>query len=155
MVTKIGIKLYTSKIYNLFIPNLYQPGTIIGLNNLQYKISYLPWNQYHEGPAKTVHGGDGGNSVSIGNSGGGGSSGNGGGYNDKDIGGYSDGGAHRQQSTNSSRGRNGEDDDNNGRGQQRQRPRMTTTARTTTVRMTAMTARMTSEDGEDNRRGRR
>jgi hypothetical protein len=33
-----------------------------------------------------------------GNSGGGGSSGGGGGCNDKDICGYSDGGAHRQQS---------------------------------------------------------
>jgi hypothetical protein len=62
-------KIYTSKIYNLFIPNLYQPGTIIGLNNLQYKIPYLPWNQYHDGPPKIVHGGDGGNSVG-GNSGG-------------------------------------------------------------------------------------
>jgi hypothetical protein len=61
--------MYTSKIYNLFIPNLYQPGAIIGLNNLQYKIPYLPWNHYHDGPAKTVHGGDGGNSVGS-NSGG-------------------------------------------------------------------------------------
>jgi hypothetical protein len=57
-------KIYTSNIYNLFILNLYQPGTFIGLNNLQYKIPYLPWNLYHDGPAKTVHGGDGGNSVS-------------------------------------------------------------------------------------------
>ncbi len=56
-------KIYTPKFYNLFIPSLYQPGTIIGINNSQYKIPYLPWNQYHEGPAKTVHGGDGGNSV--------------------------------------------------------------------------------------------
>ncbi len=56
-------KIYTSSIYNLFIPNLYQPGTIIGLNNLQYKIPYLPWNQYHDGLAKTVHGSDGGNNV--------------------------------------------------------------------------------------------
>jgi hypothetical protein len=42
-----------------------------------------------------------------GNSVGGGSSGGGGGCNDKDIGGYSDGGAYRHQSTNSGRGRNG------------------------------------------------
>jgi hypothetical protein len=56
-------KNYSSKIYKLFIPNLYQPGTIIGLNNLQHKIPYLPWNQYHDGPAKTVHGSDGSNSV--------------------------------------------------------------------------------------------
>jgi hypothetical protein len=38
-----------------------------------------------------------------GNSCGGGSSGGGGGCNDKNIGGYSDGGAHRQQSTKSGR----------------------------------------------------
>ncbi len=44
-----------------------------------------------------------------GNSGGGGSSGGSGGCNDKDIGGYSNGGAHRQQSTKSGRGRNGKD----------------------------------------------
>jgi hypothetical protein len=62
-------KIYTSKIYNLLIPHLDQPGTIIGLNNLQCKIPYLPWNQHHNGPAKTVHGGNGGNSVG-GNSGG-------------------------------------------------------------------------------------
>jgi hypothetical protein len=61
--------MYTSKIYNLFIPNLYQPGTIIGINNPQYKILYLPWNQYHDGPTKIVDGGDGSNSVG-GNSGG-------------------------------------------------------------------------------------
>jgi hypothetical protein len=53
-----------------------------------------------------------------GNSGGGGSSGGGGGCVDKDISGYSDGGAHRQQSTKSIRGRNGEDVDNNGQGRQ-------------------------------------
>jgi hypothetical protein len=53
-----------------------------------------------------------------GNSGGGGSSGNGGGCDDEDIGGYSNGGAHRQQSTKSGRGRNGEDNDDNGRGWQ-------------------------------------
>jgi hypothetical protein len=62
-------KIHASKIYNLFVPNLDQPGTIIGLNNLQYKTLYLPWNQYHDGPAKTVYSGDGGNSVG-GNSGG-------------------------------------------------------------------------------------
>ncbi len=39
------------------------------------------------------------------NSGGGGSSGGVGSCDDKDIGGYSDGGTHRQQSTKSSRGR--------------------------------------------------
>jgi hypothetical protein len=49
-----------------------------------------------------------------GNSGGSGSSGGGGGCDDEDIGGYSDGRAHRQQSTNSGRGRNGEDDNDNG-----------------------------------------
>jgi hypothetical protein len=49
-----------------------------------------------------------------GNSGGSCSSGGVGRCDDKDIGGYSDGGAHRQQSTNSGRGRNGEDNDNNG-----------------------------------------
>jgi hypothetical protein len=53
-----------------------------------------------------------------GNSGGGGSSGSGGGCNDKDIGGYSDGRAHRQQSTKSGRGRNGEDDDDSKQGRQ-------------------------------------
>ncbi len=53
-----------------------------------------------------------------GNSGGGGSSGGGGGCKDEDIGGYSDGRAHRQQSTKSIRGRNGEDDDDNGQGRQ-------------------------------------
>jgi hypothetical protein len=53
-----------------------------------------------------------------GNSGGGGSSGGGGGCDDKDIGCYSDGGAHRQQSTNSGRERNGKDNDDNGRGRQ-------------------------------------
>ncbi len=62
-------KIYTSKIYNLFIPNLDQPGTIIGLNNLQYKIPYLSWNQYHDDPAKIVHGGNGGNSVGGGSGG--------------------------------------------------------------------------------------
>ena len=50
-----------------------------------------------------------------GNSGGGGSRGGGGGCDNEDIGGYSDGEAHRQQSTKSGRGRNGKDDDNNGR----------------------------------------
>jgi hypothetical protein len=49
-----------------------------------------------------------------GNSGGGGSSGGGGGCDDEDIGGYSDGRAHRQQSTKSGRGRNGKDDMDNG-----------------------------------------
>ncbi len=53
-----------------------------------------------------------------GNSGGGGSSGSGGGCDDVDIGGYSDGEAHRQQSTNSGRGRNGKNDDDNGQGRQ-------------------------------------
>jgi hypothetical protein len=38
---------------------IYQPGTIIGLDKLQYKIPYLPWNQYYDGPGKTVHGSDG------------------------------------------------------------------------------------------------
>jgi hypothetical protein len=50
------------------------------------------------------------------NSGGGGSTGGSGGCDNKDIGGYSDGGAHRQQSTKSGRGRSGEDNDDNGRG---------------------------------------
>jgi hypothetical protein len=49
-----------------------------------------------------------------GNSSGGGSSGGGGGCNDEDIGSYSNGKAHRQQSTKSGRGRNGEDDNDNG-----------------------------------------
>ncbi len=53
--------------------------------------------------------------ITGGNSSGGGSSGSGSGCNDEDIGGYSDGGAHRQQSTKSGRGRNGKDDDDNGR----------------------------------------
>ncbi len=44
------------------------------------------------------------------NSGGGGSSGGNDGCNDKDIGGYSNGGGHRQQSTKSGRGRNGSRD---------------------------------------------
>jgi hypothetical protein len=48
-----------------------------------------------------------------GNSGGGGSSGSGGGCDNKDIGSYSNGRAHRQQSTKSGRGRNGKDNDNN------------------------------------------
>ena len=39
-------KIYTSKIYNLNIPNLNQPGTIIGLNNLQYEKPFLLWNWY-------------------------------------------------------------------------------------------------------------
>jgi hypothetical protein len=51
-----------------------------------------------------------------GNSGGGGSSGSGGGCDNKDIGGYSNGRAHMQQSTKSGRGRNGKDNDNNRRG---------------------------------------
>jgi hypothetical protein len=56
-------EISTSKVSNLFIPNLDQPSTIIGLNNLQYKISYLPFNQYHDSPTKTVLGGNGGNNV--------------------------------------------------------------------------------------------
>jgi hypothetical protein len=60
-----------------------------------------------------------------GNSSGGGSSGSGGGCDDEDIGGYSNGGAHRQQSTKSGRGRNGKDtmttgEDGNSNGQERQ-----------------------------------
>ena len=39
-------KFYTPQFYNLFIPSLYQPGTIIGIKNLQYKAQYLPWNWY-------------------------------------------------------------------------------------------------------------
>jgi hypothetical protein len=50
------------------------------------------------------------------NSGGGGSSGGGGGCNNKDIGSYSNGRAHRQQSTKSGRGRNGKDNEDNGQG---------------------------------------
>ncbi len=87
-----------------------------------------------------------------GNSGGSGSSGGGDGCNNKDIGSYSNGGAHKQQSTKSGRGRNGKDDDNNGQGRQRQQARMITTARTVPVRMTATRARMTSNDGENNKR---
>jgi hypothetical protein len=88
-----------------------------------------------------------------GNSGGGGSSGSGGGCNDKDIGSYSNGGAHRQQSIKNSRGRNGKDDEDKGQGWQQQWARMTMMARTATVRTTATMARMTGKGGEDNRRG--
>jgi hypothetical protein len=89
------------------------------------------------------------------NSGGGGSSGGGGGCDNKDIGSYSNGRAHRQQSIKSSRGRNGKDDNDNRRGRQRQWERtMTMAIRTAIVRMTATTARMTSKDGEDIRQGR-
>jgi hypothetical protein len=152
-------KSYTSFIYTFFIPDLSQPGTNIGINYSLYKKLHLPWNQYHDGPAKKLSmaamaaivlvaiavGNNGGNS------GGGGSSGGGGGCNNEDIGSYSIGGAHRQQSTKSGRGRNGEDNDDNGQGRQRQRARTTTMARTTTVRTTATTARMTGKDNEDNR----
>ncbi len=62
VATKIQIKFIPPK-FIIYLFRIYQPGTIIGLNNLQYKIPYLPWNQNHDGPAKTVHGGDGGNSV--------------------------------------------------------------------------------------------
>jgi hypothetical protein len=48
------------------------------------------------------------------NSGGGGSSSGNGGCNDKDIGSYSNGEGHRQQSTKSGRGRNGKDNYDNG-----------------------------------------
>jgi hypothetical protein len=90
---------------------------------------YLPWNQYHNGPAKTVGaiaseamwaialaaitvGNNNGNSGcggsirgSVGGSGCGG----------KDIGSYSNGDGHRQQSTkDSSRRNDGGDDNNNG-----------------------------------------
>ncbi len=63
-----------------------------------------------------------------GNSGGGGSSGGGGGCDAEDIGGYSDGRGHRQQSTKSGRGRNGSRDSTD-------KVTMTTTARTMTVVM--------------------
>jgi hypothetical protein len=53
-----------------------------------------------------------------GNSGGGGSNGGGGGCDNKDISGYSNGGAHRQQSTKTGRGRNGKDSDDNRQGWQ-------------------------------------
>jgi hypothetical protein len=76
-----------------------------------------------------------------GNSGGSGSSGGGGGCNNEDIGGYSDGKAHRQQSTNSGIGRYGKDNNDNRQGGQQQRARTMTTARPTTVRMVATTAR--------------
>jgi hypothetical protein len=74
---------------------------------------HLPWNQYQDGPTKTVHGSTAIALATIaagnndGNSGGGGSSGGGGGCDNEDIGGYSDGGGHRHQSTKSDRGRNG------------------------------------------------
>jgi hypothetical protein len=63
-----------------------------------------------------------------GNSGGSGSSHGGGGCDDKDIGGFSNGGDHREQSTKSRRGRNGSRDSNG-------KVTMTTTARTMTVAM--------------------
>ncbi len=98
---------------------------------------YLPWNQYQDGPTKTVGaiaseamlaiglaaiavGNNDGNSGSSGSSGGsvGGAS-----CGDKDIGGCSDGGGHKQQSTRDGSGRNGGGDgnsngynDNNGKG---------------------------------------
>jgi hypothetical protein len=82
---------------------------------------YLPWNQYQDGPAKTVGaiaseamsaialvaiavGNNAGNSGSSGSSGGNVGCG---GCGDKDIGSHSDGGGHRQQSTKDSSGRNG------------------------------------------------
>jgi hypothetical protein len=82
---------------------------------------YLPWNQYQDGPAKTVGaiaseamvaialaaiavGNNDGNSDSGGSSGG---SVGGGGCSDKEIGGYSDGGGHRQQSTKDGSRKNG------------------------------------------------
>jgi hypothetical protein len=52
------------------------------------------------------------------NSGGSGNSGSGGGCDDKDIGSYSNGGGHRQQSTKSGRGRNGKEDNDNGQRRQ-------------------------------------
>jgi hypothetical protein len=87
---------------------------------------YLPWNQYQDGPAKTVGaiaseampaialaaiamGNSDSNSGSIGSSGG---SVGGSGCSDKDIGGYSNGGGHRQQSTKDGSGRNGGGDGN-------------------------------------------
>ena len=88
-----------------------------------------------------------------GNSSGDGSSGGSGGCNDKDIGGYSNGRGHRQQSTKNGRGRNGKDDYDNRRGRQHQWARTTTTARMMTARMTATMARTTGKDGEDDRRG--
>jgi hypothetical protein len=93
--------------------------------------------------------------IAAGNNGGnsGGSDGGegGGSCNNKDIGGYSNGGAHRQQSTKSGRGRNGKDGNNNGQGRQQQGVRKRMTARTMIVGMTATTARMTGKDGEDKR----
>jgi hypothetical protein len=87
---------------------------------------YLPWNQYQDGPAKTVGaiaseamlaialvtivvGNNDGNVSSGGSSGG---SVGGGGCGDKDIGGYSNGGGHRQQSTMDGSRRNGNGDSN-------------------------------------------
>ncbi len=55
--------MYTSFINMFFIPDLSQPGTNIGTNYSLYKSLHLPWNQYHDGPTKTLHGGDGSNSV--------------------------------------------------------------------------------------------
>ncbi len=68
MTTKIAIK-FIPLLFIHFFPDLSQPGTNIGINYLLYKILHLPWNQYYDDPAKTVHGGNGGNSVG-GNSGG-------------------------------------------------------------------------------------
>ncbi len=84
-----------------------------------------------------------------GNSGGGGISCGSGDCNDEDIGGYSNGGGHRQQSTKSGRGRNDVDVDDNRQGRQHQWARTTTMARTMTARMMATMARTTGKDGED------
>ncbi len=47
----------------------------------------------------------------------------------------------------------GKEDNDNGHGRRRQWARTTGTARTTSARTTAMMARTTGEDGEDNRQG--
>ncbi len=56
-------KIQTPFIQTLFRPRLDQGASKIGLDKLRSKSMHLPWNQYHDGPAKIVHGDNGGNSV--------------------------------------------------------------------------------------------
>jgi hypothetical protein len=46
-------------------PRSDQGASKIGLDKLWSKSMHLPWNQYHVGPAKIVHGSNGGNSVNA------------------------------------------------------------------------------------------
>ncbi len=47
----------------MFRPCLAQGAFKIGPDKLRSRFMHLPWNQYHVGPVKIVHGGNGGNSV--------------------------------------------------------------------------------------------